>query len=89
MWAGRFNRTEPVPDGRSAHRTRQVPRERADLDSNRLPRIVTDDVFEAAGRVPVDNTQWSPRRRAETRTVAAEMSGQMRARHQLPQDASP
>ena len=25
-------------------------------------RIVTDDVFEAAGRVAVDNTQWSPRR---------------------------
>ena len=26
------------------------------------PRIVTDEIFDAAGRVAVDNTRWSPRR---------------------------
>jgi site-specific DNA recombinase len=57
-----FNRTESVPDGRPARRTRQVPRDRADWIPIDCPRIVTDDVFEAAGRVAVDNTQWSPRR---------------------------
>ena len=38
-----------------------MPRDRADW-IRRAPRIVTDEVFEAAGRVAVDNTQWSPRR---------------------------
>jgi site-specific DNA recombinase len=57
-----FNRTESVPDGRPARRTRQVPRDRADWIPIECPRIVTDEVFEAAGRVAVDNTQWSPRR---------------------------
>jgi site-specific DNA recombinase len=57
-----FNRTESVPDGRPARRSRQVPRDRADWIPIDCPRIVTDDVFEAAGRVAVDNTQWSPRR---------------------------
>ena len=42
----------------------------APTGSRSLPRIVTDEVFEAAGRVAVDNTQWSPRR-AEP-AVAAE-----------------
>ena len=57
-----FNRTESVPDRRPARRTRQVPRDRADWIPIECPRIVTDDVFEAAARVAVDNTQWSPRR---------------------------
>ena len=57
-----FNRTESVPDRRPARRTRQVPRDRADWIPIDCPRIVTDEVFEAAGRVAVDNTQWSPRR---------------------------
>jgi site-specific DNA recombinase len=57
-----FNRTESVPDRRPARRTRQVPRDRADWIRIDCPRIVTDDVFEAGGRVAVDNTQWSPRR---------------------------
>jgi len=57
-----FNRTESVPDRRPARRTRQVPRDRADWIPIDCPRIVTDEVFEAAGRVAVDNTRWSPRR---------------------------
>ena len=57
-----FNRTESVPDRRPGRRARQVPRDRADWIPIPCPSIVTDDVFEAAGRVAVDNTQWSPRR---------------------------
>ena len=57
-----FNRTESVPDRRPGRRSRQVPRDRADWIPIDCPRIVTDEVFEAAGRVAVDNTQWSPRR---------------------------
>ena len=57
-----FNRTESVPDRRPARRSRQVPRDRADWIRIDCPRIVTDEVFEAAGRVAVDNGQWSPRR---------------------------
>jgi site-specific DNA recombinase len=57
-----FNRTESVPDRRPSRHNRQVPRERADWIPIPCPRIVTDDLFEAAGRVAVDNTQWSPRR---------------------------
>jgi site-specific DNA recombinase len=57
-----FNRTEAVPDRRPAHHSRQVPRDRADWITIDCPRIVTDDVFEAVGRVAVDNAKWSPRR---------------------------
>ena len=57
-----FNRTESVPDRRPGRRSRQVPRDRADWIRIDCPRIVTDEVFEAAGRVAVDNTRWSPRR---------------------------
>ena len=56
-----FNRTESVPDRRLARRSRQVRRDRADWIPISCP-IVTDEVFEAAGRVAVDNSQWSPRR---------------------------
>jgi len=57
-----FNRTKAVPDRRPARRSRQVPRDRADWIPIDCPLIVTDDVFETAGRVAVDNTRWSPRR---------------------------
>jgi len=57
-----FNRTESVPDRRPTHHSRQVPRDRADWIPIDCPRIVTDDVFEAAGRVAADNAKWSPRR---------------------------
>jgi site-specific DNA recombinase len=57
-----YNRTESVPDRRPARRSRRVPRDRADWIRIDCPRIVTDEVFEAAGRAAVDNTQWSPRR---------------------------
>jgi site-specific DNA recombinase len=57
-----YNRTESVPDRRRARRSRQVPRDRADWIPIDCPRIVTDEVFEAAGRVAVDNSQWNPRR---------------------------
>jgi site-specific DNA recombinase len=57
-----FNRTEAVPDRRPTHRSRQVPRDRADWIPIPCPRIVTDDVFDAVARVAVDNSKWSPRR---------------------------
>ncbi len=57
-----FNRTESVPDRRPTHHSRQVPRDRADWIPIDCPRIVTDDVFEAAARVATDNAKWSPRR---------------------------
>ena len=56
-----FNRTESVPDRRPG-RARQVPRDRADWIRIDCPRIVTEEMFEAAGRAAVDNTRWSPRR---------------------------
>ena len=57
-----FNRTETVPDPRATRRTRQVPRSRDEWIPIDCPRIVTDEMFEAAGRVAHDNTKWSPRR---------------------------
>jgi DNA invertase Pin-like site-specific DNA recombinase len=57
-----FNRTETVPDPRPTRRTRQVPRSRDEWIPIDCPRIVTDEMFEAAGRVAHDNTKWSPRR---------------------------
>jgi hypothetical protein len=32
------------------------------MDPDRLPRIISDELFQAAGRVATDNTKWSPRR---------------------------
>ena len=86
-----YNRTESVPDRRPARRNRQVPRDRADWIPIDCPRIVTDDVFEAAGtgRRRQHQVEPTPRR---TRPVAAQGPGQMRClrgRHQLPQDAWP
>jgi DNA invertase Pin-like site-specific DNA recombinase len=57
-----FNRTETVPDKRPTRRTRQVPRTRDEWIPIECPRIVTDEIFEAAGRVSIDNSKWSPRR---------------------------
>jgi site-specific DNA recombinase len=57
-----FNRTETVPDKRATRRTRQVPRARDEWIPIEVPRIVTDEIFEAAGRVSTDNSKWSPRR---------------------------
>ena len=57
-----FNRTETVPDRRPTRRTRQVPRARDEWIPIECPRIVTDETFEAAGRVSIDNSKWSPRR---------------------------
>lgn len=57
-----FNRTETVPDPRPTRRTRQVTRSRDEWIPIDCPRIVTDETFEAAGRVAHNNTKWSPRR---------------------------
>ncbi len=57
-----FNRTETIADPRPVRRTRQVPRPREDWIPIGCPRIITDDQFEAAGRVAYDNAKWSPRR---------------------------
>jgi site-specific DNA recombinase len=57
-----FNRTETIADPRPARRTRQVPRPREDWIPISCPRIITDEQFEAAGRVAYDNAKWSPRR---------------------------
>ena len=57
-----FNRTEAVPDRRPGHRSRQVPRPRADWIAISCPAIIADETFEAAGKVSTDNAKWSPRR---------------------------
>ena len=57
-----YNRTESVPDRRPTHRNRQVPRDRDDWIPIDCPRIISDELFQAAGHVATDNTKWSPRR---------------------------
>jgi site-specific DNA recombinase len=57
-----FNRTESVPDRRPTGRNRQVPRDPDKWIPIDCPRIVSDEVFEAAAQVATDNTKWSPRR---------------------------
>ncbi|HEY6422882.1 MAG TPA: recombinase family protein [Pseudonocardiaceae bacterium] len=57
-----YNRTESVPARHPTHHSRQVPRDRDEWIPITCPRIVTDEVFEAAGRVASDNSKWSPRR---------------------------
>lgn len=57
-----FNRTEAVPDRRPGHRSRQVPRPRADWIAIPCPPLITDETFEAATKVSYDNSKWSPRR---------------------------
>ena len=57
-----YNRTESVPDRRPTRRTRQVWRDRDEWIPIDCPRIVSDELFQAAGRVATDNTKWSPRR---------------------------
>ncbi|HET9564742.1 MAG TPA: recombinase family protein [Mycobacterium sp.] len=57
-----YNRTESVPDRRPTRRHRQVPRDRDEWIPIECPRIISDDLFQAAGHVATDNTKWSPRR---------------------------
>ena len=57
-----YNRTESVPDRRPTRRTRQVPRDRDEWIPIDCPRIISDELFQAAGRVATDNAKWSPRR---------------------------
>ncbi|MGO9101722.1 MAG: recombinase family protein [Mycobacterium sp.] len=57
-----YNRTESVPDRRPTRRNRQVPRNRDEWIPIDCPRIISDELFAAAGRVATDNTKWSPRR---------------------------
>jgi site-specific DNA recombinase len=57
-----YNRTETVPDRRPGHRTRQVPRPRAEWIAISCPAIITEDTFQAAATVSYDNAKWSPRR---------------------------
>src|SRR6266702_7572051 len=58
-----YNRTELVPAPTAGRRpTRQRPRPPTEWTAIAVPRIVADDVFEAAQRVSRDNSQWSPRR---------------------------
>ena len=57
-----FNRTETVPDRRPGHRSRQVPRPRADWIAISCPAIIADDTFQAAAKASTDNAKWSPRR---------------------------
>jgi DNA invertase Pin-like site-specific DNA recombinase len=57
-----FNRTETVAAARPVRRTRQVARPREEWIPIDCPAIVTDDQFQAAGRIAYDNSHWSPRR---------------------------
>jgi len=57
-----YNRTESAPDRRPTRRNRQVRRERGKWIPIECPRIISDELFQAAGWVAIDNTKWSPRR---------------------------
>jgi len=57
-----FNRTEAVPDRRSGHHSRQVPRPRADWIAISCPVIIAGETFETGGKVSTDNSKWTPRR---------------------------
>jgi site-specific DNA recombinase len=57
-----YNRTELVPNPRPTRHPLQVPRDRDEWIPIDCPRIVSDELFQAAARVAADNTQWSPRR---------------------------
>jgi site-specific DNA recombinase len=57
-----YNRTESVPDRRPTRHNRQVPRNRDEWIPIDCPRIISDELFQAASRVSTDNTKWSPRR---------------------------
>ena len=57
-----YNRTESVPDRRPTRHHRQVPRDRDEWIPIDCPRIISDELFQAAGHVATDNTKWSPRR---------------------------
>lgn len=51
-----------MPERRPTRRNRQVPRDRAEWIPIDCPRIISDELFQAASRVATDNTKWSPRR---------------------------
>jgi hypothetical protein len=57
-----FNRTELVPGRRPGQKARQVRRPREQWIPITVPRIVADEVFEAAQHVSRDNSKWSPRK---------------------------
>ncbi len=57
-----YNRTESVPDRRPTRHHRQVPRDRDEWIPIECPRIISDELFQAVGRVATDNAKWSPRR---------------------------
>ena len=57
-----YNRTKSVPDRRPTRRNRQIPRNRDEWIPIDCPRIISDELFQVAGRVATDNTKWSPRR---------------------------
>jgi site-specific DNA recombinase len=57
-----YNRTESIPDPRARRRTRQVLRPREQWIAIDVPRIVSDELFQAAQHVSRDNSRWSPRR---------------------------
>jgi site-specific DNA recombinase len=86
-----FNRTETVPDKHPTKRTRQVPRAREDWITIEVPRIVIDEIFQAAGRISIDNSKWSPRRAEPGEWLLRGLvrCGNLRSGHQLSQDARP
>jgi site-specific DNA recombinase len=57
-----YNRTESVPNPQRPDRNHQVPRAQEEWIPIGCPAIITDQEFQAAARVSIDNTRWSPRR---------------------------
>jgi site-specific DNA recombinase len=57
-----FNRTDTVPDPRPGQKNRQVRRPREEWIPISVPAIISDDLFESAGRVTRDNSIFSPRK---------------------------
>jgi site-specific DNA recombinase len=56
-----YNRTESVPDPRPGRKARQRLRPREQWIAIDVPRIISDEQFEAAQRVSRNNSQFSPR----------------------------
>jgi site-specific DNA recombinase len=57
-----YNRTEFIANPQPGRRGRQTPRNPTEWIPIDCPRIIPDELFQAASQVSIDNTRWSPRR---------------------------
>ena len=85
-----FNRTESVPDRRPGGAAGRSPATARTGSRSRCPRIVTDELFEAAGRVAATTASGARAGPNPASGCCGAWSNAVSAgRHQLPQDARP